>query len=125
MRRNLSVQPIRDTYAAAFSLIEIMVAIAVLVILIVLATHLINSASGVARVGVKHMNNDAQARAVLDHIGMDIARMIKRTDLDYYVKQPTGKYNNDHNQGHGWGKKLKTNQQGNDQCAFFALAPGY
>ena len=54
---------------------------------------------------------------------MDINKMIKRSDLDYYIKQPIG-YNG-HSQGHGWGKKLKTGQQGSDQLAFFALLPGY
>jgi len=108
---------------AAFTLVEIMVAVAVLTILIVLATQLLNSASAITRVGVKHIDTDTQARAVLDRIGEDISRMIKRTDLDYYIKQPIG-YNG-HSQGHGWGKKLKTGQQGNDQFAIFTLVPGY
>src|SRR5207247_9444107 len=91
--------------------------------LIVLATHLPNSATANTRVGVKHIDTDTQARAVLDRIGEDISRMIKRTDLDYYIKQPIG-YNG-HSQGHGWGKKLKTGQQGNDQFAILTLVPGY
>lgn len=111
------------TAPAAFTLVEIMVAVAVLTILIVLATQLLNSASAITRVGVKHINTDTQARAVLDRIGMDISKMIKRSDLDYYIKQPIG-YNG-HGQGHGWGKKLKNGQQGSDQCAFFSLVPGY
>jgi prepilin-type N-terminal cleavage/methylation domain-containing protein len=108
---------------AAFSLFEIMVAVAVLAILTVLVAQLTNSVSALTRVGVKHIGTDTQARAVLDRIGVDISKMIKRSDLDYYIKQPTG-YNG-HGQGHGWGTKLKSGQQGNDQCAFFALLPGY
>src|SRR5438045_4566625 len=108
---------------AAFTLVEIMVAVAVLTILIVLATQLLNSASAITRVGVKHIDTDTQARAVLDRIGIDIARMIKRTDLDYYIKQPAG-YNG-HSQGHGWGKKLKPGQLGSDSFAVFSEVPGY
>jgi hypothetical protein len=49
--------------------------------------------------------------------------MLKRTDVDYYIKQPI-KYNG-HGNGHGYGKKLQTGQQGSDQIAFFTQAPGY
>lgn len=108
---------------AAFSLVEIMVSIAVLVIFILLVASVTNSAIGVARVGSKRIDTDTQARAVLDHIGVDTAKMIKRTDLDYYIKQPVG-YNG-HSQGHGWGKKLKTGQLGSDQFAVFSSVPGY
>jgi len=54
---------------------------------------------------------------------LDIAQMIKRTDIDYYIKQPTG-YNG-HGNGHGYGHRLQTGQQGSDQCAFFTSVPGY
>src|SRR5438477_3142740 len=111
------------TSSAAFSLVEIMVAVAVLAILIVLTTQLMNSATGLTRVGVKHIDTDTQARAVLDRIGVDIAKMIKRTDLDYYIKQPAG-YNG-HSQGHGWGNRLKPGQLGSDQFAVFTGVPGY
>ncbi len=77
----------------------------------------------VTRVGTKHIDADTQARAVLDRIGLDIAQMIKRTDIDYYIKQPTG-YNG-HGNGHGYGHRLQTGQQGSDQCAFFTSVPGY
>ncbi len=87
--------------AAGFTLIEVVVAVAVLTILTVLVAQLTKSASTITRVGVKRINTDTQARAVLDRIGVDISNMIKRTDLDYYIKQPTG-YNG-HSQGHGWG----------------------
>ena len=104
-------------------MIEIMVAVAVLVILIVFVAQLTNSATAVARVGTKHMDADTQARTVLDRLGFDIGRMIRRNDLDYYIKGPAS-YTG-HGNGHGWGNKLKPGQQGSDQCAFFASVPGY
>ncbi len=60
---------------------------------------------------------------MLNRIGFDIARMIKRSDVDYYCKQPTG-YTG-HGNGHGYGKKLQTGQQGSDQIAFFCQVEGY
>ena len=108
---------------AGFTLIEIMVAVAVLVILILFVAQLTNSATAIARVGTKHMDADTQARTVLDRLGFDIGRMIRRNDLDYYIKGAAA-YTG-HGNGHGWGKKLTGGQQGSDQCAFFASVPGY
>ena len=108
---------------AGFTLIEIMVAVAVLVILILFVAQLTNSAAVITRVGNKHIDADTQARTVLDRLGFDIGRMIRRNDLDYYIKGATG-YTG-HGNGHGWGKKLTGGQQGSDQCAFFASVPGY
>src|SRR6266513_3051480 len=109
--------------SAAFSLVEIMVAVAVLVILTILVAQLTNSATAITRLGTKHIDADTQGRAVLDRIGIDIAQMLKRTDVDYYIKRPTG-YNG-HGNGHGYGHRLQTGQQGSDQCAFFTSVPGY
>lgn len=106
-----------------FTLIEVMVAVAVLAILIVFFAQLTNSTTAITRAGTRHMDADTQARAVLDRLGFDIGRMIRRNDLDYYIKglaSYTG-----HGNGHGWGKKLQGGQQGSDQCAFFASVPGY
>src|SRR5438552_2149721 len=123
MRSRSTVSLTDKRLSAAFSLVEIMVAVAVLVILTVLVAQLTNSATAITRVGTKHIDADTQARAVLDRIGLDIAQMIKRTDVDYYIKQPTG-YNG-HGNGHGYGHRLDTGQQGSDQLAFFTLVPGY
>jgi prepilin-type N-terminal cleavage/methylation domain-containing protein len=108
---------------AGFTLIEIMVAVAVLVMLILFVAQLTNSATAITRVGTKHIDADTQARTVLDRLSFDIGRMIRRNDLDYYIKGPAS-YTG-HGIGHGWGKKLTGGQQGSDQCAFFSSVPGY
>src|SRR5437879_11580070 len=108
--------------SAAFSLVELMVAVAVLAILIALVAQLTNSATAITRVGTKHIDADTQARTVLDRLGFDISRMIRRNDLDYYTKGAAA-YTG-HGNGHGWGQKLQGGQQGSDQCAFFAAVPG-
>ena len=110
-------------HSTAFTLVEMLVSVSVLALLVLFVTQLTNHATAITRTGNKHIDTDTQARSVLNRIGFDLARMIKRSDLDCYVKQPTG-YKG-HGNGHGYGKKLLTGQQGSDQLAFFAQAPGY
>src|SRR5919108_2973836 len=72
--------------AAGFTLGELLVSVGVLVLLVFLATQLINSATTVAILGHKRMDADSEARQVLDRMTIDFAQMVKRTDMDYYVK---------------------------------------
>ena len=106
----------------AFTLVEILVALAVTAMMIALMGQLTKSATTVARASDKHIDSDVQARAVFDRMAVDFAKMLKRTDVDYYIKAPIG-YKNPN--AHGSGKHLKTGQPGNDQIAFFSQVPGY
>src|SRR6266487_3181358 len=105
-----------------FTLIELLISLAVTAMIILMVAQLMNSATAVARTGNKHIDTDTQARVILDRMALDFAKMLKRTDIDYYVKAPVG-YKNPN--AHGNGLKLKTGQQGNDQIAFFSQVPGY
>src|SRR5437762_14279267 len=107
----------------AFTLVEMLISIVMLVLLILMVTQVVNTAATVVRPANKRIDTDTQARAILDRIAMDIGRMLKRTDVGYYIKQPI-KYNN-HGNGHGYGKKLQRGQQGSDQICFFTQLPGY
>jgi Prokaryotic N-terminal methylation motif len=105
-----------------FTLAELLVSIFVLVIILFMVTQLMTSATGITRTGHKHIDTDTQARVVLDRMALDFAQMLKRTDVDYYVKQPTG-YKG-HGNGHGWGQG-HNGDLGSDQIAFFSQVPGY
>src|SRR5438270_7120730 len=107
----------------AFTLAELLVSIAVVTLLVLMLTQLINSAAPIARTANKHIDTDAQARVVLDRMAVDFAKMLKRSDVDYYIKGPTN-YTG-HGNGHGYGKKVQTGQQGSDQIAFFSQLRGY
>src|SRR5713101_5399997 len=107
----------------AFTLMEMLISIVVLALLILLVTQVVNNAATVARPANKHIDTDTQARGILDRMAVDLGRMLKRTDVDYYIKQPVN-YNG-HSNGHAWGKKLQTGQQGSDQIAVFSQVPGY
>lgn len=90
-----------------FTLVEMLVSIAVLTLIVLSVTRLLNDAATLANSGNKRMEADGQARPLLDRIAIDFAQMLKRPDVDYYVKTPTNV------------------QPGNDQLAFYSEVPGY
>jgi len=106
-----------------FTLVEMLISTAVLALLILIVTQVINTAATTVRPANKHIDTDTQARVVLDRMALDFAQMLKRIDVDYYLKGPpnyTG-----HGNGHAWGKKLQAGQLGDDQIAFFTQVSGY
>jgi len=105
-----------------FTLAELLVSVFVLVIIIFMVAQLLTSATAVTRTGHKHINTDTQARVALDRMALDLAQMMKRTDIDYYVKGLTS-YSG-HGNGHGWGHQ-GGGDLGSDQLAFFSQVPGY
>jgi hypothetical protein len=115
------IERVRRT-AAGFTLAELLVSIVVLVIITFIASQVMTSATAITRAGHKHFDTDTQARVVLDRMALDFAQMVKRTDVDYYIKQPN-KYNG-HGNGHGCGQG-KNGDKGSDQIAFYSQVPGY
>jgi hypothetical protein len=108
--------------SSAFTLMELLISCAVIAIIVLMVAQLMTNAAATARTGNKHIDTDTQARIVLDRMAVDFAKMLKRTDIDYYIKAPAG-YKNPN--AHGNGKKLKSGQLGNDQIAFYSEVPGY
>ena len=109
----------------AFTLTELLVSVFVLAIIILMVAQLMTSATAVTRTGNKHIDTDTQARTVFDRVAVDFAQMLKRTDVDYYVKGTTVYNQHGHGNGHGWGQGHQTGMQGSDQIAFFSQVPGY
>src|SRR5438093_4050536 len=105
-----------------FTLAELLVSMAVLIIITLMLTQLMTNATAITRTAHKHIDTDTQARVVFDRMALDFAQMLKRTDVDYYVKQRAA-YNG-HGNGHGWGRG-KNADLGSDQIAFFSAVPGY
>src|SRR6266705_3690127 len=112
MIKRSHVRSVRVTHGG-FTLAELLVSMAVLIIITLMLTQLMTSATAITRPGGKHIDTDTQARVVFDRMAVDFAQMLKRTDIDYYVKGPTN-YNG-HGNGHGWGQRKQTGQQGSDQ----------
>lgn len=55
----------------------------------------------------RHMDASAQARPLLDRMALDFTRIVKRTDVSYYVKTAA------------------TAMAGNDLLGFYSASPGY
>jgi hypothetical protein len=106
--------PLQRRGGQAFTLAELLVSVGVLVLLVLLGTQLLNSAASITTLGHKQMGADAQARQLLDRMAIDFAQMIKRSDVDYYLKSSAT--------GTGVRNLL---QPGNDKIAFYSTVPGY
>jgi prepilin-type N-terminal cleavage/methylation domain-containing protein len=104
-----------------FTLAELLVSIVVVVIIVLMASQLMTTATSIARNGHKHFDTDTEARVVLDRMALDFAQMVKRTDVDYYVKQRVYK---GHGNGHGCGQG-HNNDLSSDQIAFYSEVQGY
>jgi hypothetical protein len=102
-----------------------LISIVVLAFLILAVTQVVNTAATVVRPANKHIDTDTQARAVFDRMALDFGRMLKRTDIDYFLKQNDPAKYPGHSAGHSQGHKGTPGQQLNDQMAFFTQVPGY
>ena len=91
----------------AFSLAELLVSISVLTLLILLFARLMSSATTITTQAHKRMDADDQARPLLDRMAADFSRIIRRTDVSYYLKNTA------------------TTMAGNDLMAFYSAAQGY
>src|SRR5437762_2508418 len=109
----LSTLSLQRRGVTGVTLVELLVTIGVLVILVLLATQLLNSAASITTLGHKQMGADAQARQLLDRMAVDFAQMVKRSDVDYYVKSSAAS------------PLRNVPQTGNDQIAFYSSVPGY
>lgn len=90
-----------------FTLAELLVSVAVLTLIVLFVSSMVNSATNITTLGNKRMDADSQVRPILDRLAIDFSQMIKRPDVDYYVKSSLDA------------------EMGNDRIAFFAVAPGY
>ena len=112
--RPVASLPLQSYGAAGFTLAELLITIGGLVVLVLLATQLLNTATTVTTLGHKQMDAESQARQLLDRMAIDVAQMVKRSDVDYYLKSSATRA--------GVRNLL---QPGNDKIAFYSLVPGY
>jgi type II secretory pathway pseudopilin PulG len=113
-----------------FTLVELVVTMGVLVLLVLLFTQLLNSAATITILGHKQMDADSQARQLLDRMAVDFAQMVKRTDIDYYLKSSSGNSTGTPPDCTTCTKQTTddlnhNDPTGNDQIAFFASTSGY
>lgn len=90
-----------------FTLTEVLVSISLLVITVLLVSRLFNNASAITTSGNKRMDVDGEIRPLLSRIAIDFAQMVRRADVDYFLKSSDNP------------------QPGNDRIAFYSVVPGY
>jgi len=73
-----------------FTLLELLVAIAVLALVILIVAQIVQSGGAVISGSRKNLGADAQAREVFSRFAMDVAQMPKRSDLDAIFSDQTG-----------------------------------
>lgn len=94
----------------AFTLVEILVAMAVLSLIVLVVVQIFNTSSTAISQNSKNMNALDAAESVLQQIGLDTSRMILRNDVDYsFEKIAAG---------------ASGNLPGNDVLSFYARTPG-
>jgi hypothetical protein len=91
----------------AFTIVELLVSVAVLVVLVLLVSQLFTSVATITTSGNKRLDADAQVRPLFDRMAVDFSQMVKRSDVDYYLKSSVNA------------------QAGNDQIAFYSTVAGY
>ena len=68
-------------FRTGFTLLELLVSMAVLALLTLVVAQLTNSAARVTTDSHLRMDGDSQARLVLDRLSLDFAKMLKRPDV--------------------------------------------
>ena len=109
----------------AFTLVELLVAIAVLIVLVGVIFQIFSAITKVTISDNKHMDSDSQARAVFDRMAIDFERMVIRRDVDYYVKQATASSIPANVTANADNSKPANPETGNDQIAFYSQVSGY
>jgi hypothetical protein len=79
--------------------------------------ELLNSAASITSLSYKQIDADSQARQLLDRMALDFAQMIKRADVDYYLKSPATSVPDC--------TTCTVQSNGNDRIAFFGATSGY
>ena len=94
----------------AFTLIEVLVAIAILGLIVVLVAQIFNGSTAAISQNDKSMDALDAAQVVFQQVGLDISRMIQRDDVDYtFVKNAAG---------------AAAHPAGNDVLSFYAQTSG-
>ncbi len=91
-----------------FTLVELLVSMAVLALLLMMISHMVNSATVLTTGSRSRMDADSQARVIFDRITVDFQGMLKRKDLDYIFS-----------------KQGSSSSAANDKMFFFSEVPAH
>lgn len=84
-----------------------LVAISVLALLVLLVTQLVNNTASITTLGNQRIDADSQARPLFERMALDLAHLVQRSDVSYYVKT------------------AGSPMPGNDLLGFYSAVQGY
>jgi prepilin-type N-terminal cleavage/methylation domain-containing protein len=73
----------RNSPVRAFTLVEMLVSMAVLVLLILMVAQIMNGATKTTGTSRQRLDADSEARMVFDRMASDFARLVNRKDVDF------------------------------------------
>lgn len=93
---NASLMASRPTARrGGFTLLEMLASVSVFILLVVTVAQLLQNTTKVTGSSQNRLESDAQARTFFDRMGIDIARMVKRSDVDFFINKATSSTAND------------------------------
>jgi prepilin-type N-terminal cleavage/methylation domain-containing protein len=84
------LKPRTSAARSGFTLVELIVAMAILVIIVAALGQIMGTASNLTTSNNKHTDANNRARSVFDRMADDFARMVKRSDVDFIFFKATG-----------------------------------
>jgi len=110
--------------APAFTLVEVLVAVAVLALLVALLGQLFINVTAASSISSNHMESDARVRLLFERMTADFSHIVKRADVDCFIKAPSY---TEFSSPSGTITSTANPPSGafNDQLAFFSEVAGY
>jgi prepilin-type N-terminal cleavage/methylation domain-containing protein len=110
--------------ASGFTLVEILVAMAVLALLVALLGQLFINVTAASSISSNHMESDARVRLLFERMAADFSHIVKRADVDCFIKAPSY---TEFSSPSGTITSTTNPPSGafNDQLAFFSEVAGY
>jgi hypothetical protein len=99
---------VKSKLICAFTLLELLIAISILVVLTLLFASVLNNATAVTDRSIRRLESEAEIRPLFDRMTADFDQMVKRGDVDFYGK----------------GIAAAPTMPGNDRIAFYSMVPG-
>lgn len=78
----------RASFSRAFTLVEVLATCAVLALMVLILVQITSATARTTILSNQIMDAAAQSRLAFDRIGLDLAAVVKRPDVDFYVRDP-------------------------------------
>jgi hypothetical protein len=72
---------------AGFTPVEMLVETGIMVMIVMMISQIINSATTATIGAGKHIDSDTQARLVLDRMASDLTASVRKPDVDFYFNK--------------------------------------